>query len=143
MRLRRGFGFDSAHQSSCGGCPLKRAIKGATQPAVLLMMRYWPPPMLTGALFQKPFDRLLTKHAACSALIARTCARGTKIPSLQLAQNLFLKCSLPGTKSGVHSTSPSSAPQQVVATSPSSSKGLGEHGRASDLAGSNIVAGGE
>ena len=46
------------------------------QPAVLLMMRYWPPPMLAGAWFQKPFDRLLTKHAACSALSAQTCEIG-------------------------------------------------------------------
>ena len=28
------------------------------QPAVLLMMRYWPPPRFAGAWFQKPFDRL-------------------------------------------------------------------------------------
>ena len=54
MRLRRGFDFDSAHQSSDGGCPLKTAINGGTQPAVLLRMRYWPPPMLAGAWFQKP-----------------------------------------------------------------------------------------
>ena len=57
-------------------------------------------------------------------MIARTWASGTRMPSLQLAQNLFLKCSLPGTKLGVQSTLPSMAPQQVVPTSPSS---LGEH----------------
>ena len=59
--VRRVFDFDSAHQSSDGGCPLKTAINGATQPAVLLMIRYWPPPMLAGALFQNPLENLLTK----------------------------------------------------------------------------------
>ena len=84
------------------------------QPAVLLTMRYWPPPMLAGAWFQKPFDRLFTKHAACSALSAQTCASGTMMPSRQLSQKLFLKCSLPGTKSGGQRTPPfNSAPQQA------------------------------
>jgi len=42
------------------------------QPAVLLMMRYWPPPMLAGAWFQKPLESLLTKHSACSGVSAQT-----------------------------------------------------------------------
>ena len=70
-------------------------------PAVLLRMRYLPPPMLLGAMFQKPSERLLAKHAASSLLTTRTCATGIKMPSLQVSQNLFLKCSLPGRKLGV------------------------------------------
>jgi len=35
------------------------------QPAVLLMMRYWPPPRAAGATFQKPLENLFVKHAAC------------------------------------------------------------------------------
>ena len=81
-----------------GGCSRKSASHGPTQPAVLLRMRYWPPPMFAGALFQKPSERLLTTHAAWSSLSARSCSSGTMTQLRQLSQNLFLKCSLPGTK---------------------------------------------
>ena len=60
-------------------------------PAVLLIMRYWPPPMLAGAWFQKPSERRLTKRAASSVVRAQTRLVGTTMESLQLSQNLFLK----------------------------------------------------
>ena len=94
--------LETACQLKLGGWSRKSAIQGPMLPAVLLRMRYWPPPMLFGALFQKPSERLLTKHAASSALRARTRSSGTMMLSRQLSQNLLLKCSLPGRKSGVH-----------------------------------------
>ena len=48
-------------------------------------------PMFLGARFQKPSERLLTKHAASSALRARTRVSGTKMLSRQPSQNLLLK----------------------------------------------------
>ena len=85
------------------------------QPAVLLMMRYWPLPMLSGARFQKPSERLLIKHAACSAVTAQIRSTGTMMESLQLSQNLFLKLCLPGTNRGMHVAPPwSCAPQQLT-----------------------------
>ena len=88
------------------------------QPAVLLIMRHCPPPMLDGAGFQKPLERLLTKHAACAALSARARANGTKMKlsgARQLSQNLFLKWGPPGTKLGTHPAPPlSSAPKQEL-----------------------------
>ena len=71
--MRRGCDAHPAHQSSGGGCPLKTAINGAMQPAVLLMMRYWPPPMLAGALFQNPLENLVIRQAACSAQLVAPC----------------------------------------------------------------------
>ena len=58
--------------------------------------------MLAGAMFQKPSVRLLTKGIACSRLSARTCVSGTGRQARQISQNLFLKCSFPGTKWGGH-----------------------------------------
>jgi len=49
-----GFDVEVARQCRCGGCSRKSASHGPMQPAVLLRMRYWPPPMLAGAWFQKP-----------------------------------------------------------------------------------------
>ena len=74
-----------------GGWSRKSASRGPMLPAVLLRMRYWPPPMLLGALFQKPSERLLTKDAASSADRTQTRLVGTIMESLQLTQNLFLK----------------------------------------------------
>ena len=56
-----------------GGCSRKSASHGPMQPAVLLRMRYWPPPKLAGAWFQKPSERRLTKHATSSEVSAQTC----------------------------------------------------------------------
>ena len=69
--------------------------------------------MVAGAMFQKPSVRLLTKPAACSRLSARTCASGTRMQVRQPAQNLFLKCSLPGMKWGEHAPLLNGAPQQA------------------------------
>ena len=52
--------------------------------------------MFVGALFQKPSERLLTKHAASSVLSARTRVSGTRMLSRQPSQNLLLKCRLDG-----------------------------------------------
>ena len=69
--------------------------------------------MLAGAMFQKPSVRLLAKRVACSRLSARTCVSGTGRHARQLAQNLFLKCSFPGTKWGGHAPLLKCAPQQA------------------------------
>ena len=69
--------------------------------------------MLAGAMFQKPSVRLLTKQTACSRLSARQCVSGTRIQMRQLSQNLFLKCSLPGTNWGGHDPLLNGAPQQA------------------------------
>ena len=118
-----------ADHSSCGGCLLKSASQGPMQPAVLLMMRYCPPPRCAGASFQKPSERLLLKHPACSLLSARARVSGIVMQEVQTLQNLFLKCSLPGTNCGVHPAPPCSCAPQQAATScvppTSSCAGLG------------------
>ena len=91
VRSDEWFDLDVADQSHGGGWSRKSASRGPMLPAVLLMMRYWPPPMLAGAWFQKPSERLLTKDAASSADRTQTRLVGTIMESLQLTQNLFLK----------------------------------------------------
>ena len=53
--------YEGARRPVRASGPRKTAINGAMQPAVLLMMRYWPPPMLAGALFQNPLENLVMR----------------------------------------------------------------------------------